>query len=136
MVDWRQLPQVGQRSDVLRWLEFQANLGRAENTVLAYARALEDYLTVCQRLGVEPHQATQEHIAQFVQDMRTRDRGNGEQGLAGIAVDGLLQTDIQRLVSADHQAVDVRLETLLKIIKIQPGDFRVGNQAEVQFMKK
>ena len=45
------------------WLQIQADLGLAENTIAAYGRALEDYLGFCKRSGLTPKEATRAQIA-------------------------------------------------------------------------
>ncbi len=82
MVDWARFPRIAQQVEAQRWLQFQVQLGRADNTVLAYARAVEDYFRVCDQNKIAPQQATREHIALFIQEMLTRKRADGGQGLA------------------------------------------------------
>ncbi len=52
-----------------RWLSILANLGRAENTILAYRRALSAYFDFCDLRGKPVQAATSEHIALFVRSM-------------------------------------------------------------------
>lgn len=82
MVDWRQFSQLATEGYAQKWLAFLTRLGRSPNTVLAYARALEDYFRLCQQCQIDPIGATKEHVALFVQDMRTRPRPDGGHGLA------------------------------------------------------
>jgi integrase/recombinase XerD len=54
------------------WLQIQADLGLAENTIAAYGRALEDYLGFCKRSGLTPKEVTREQIVAYIHDLRTR----------------------------------------------------------------
>jgi integrase/recombinase XerD len=53
-VSWPHLPLVAADDHARRWLQFTANLGRARNTIEAYARALDDHLRFCRSLGADP----------------------------------------------------------------------------------
>lgn len=82
MADWRRFLRLSQEEQAQRWLKFLTQLGRAPNTIMAYARAMEDYFRVCEQHHVTSIEATKEHIALFVQDMRSRRRTDAKQGLA------------------------------------------------------
>ncbi len=86
MVNWGRFARVAKHPEVCRWLQIQEYLGLAPNTVEAYGRAMEDYLRVCESNTVDPHIATREHIALFVQDMRKRERATGANGLANSTI--------------------------------------------------
>ncbi|KAB2892809.1 MAG: tyrosine-type recombinase/integrase [Bacteroidetes bacterium] len=65
-IEWQRFPLADQEATVHRWLTFQANRGLAPNTVMAYGRALEDYLRFCQRTNHTLRQATSETIALYL----------------------------------------------------------------------
>ncbi|HEY5149925.1 MAG TPA: hypothetical protein VIJ23_08895, partial [Mycobacterium sp.] len=48
------------------------NLGRARRTIDAYARGLAEYLSVCEREGVDPLTANRSQVALFVRELVTR----------------------------------------------------------------
>lgn len=54
------------------WLTMQVHLGLAPATLLAYARALLDYVNFCQAHVIDHPTATREHIAAYVHDLATR----------------------------------------------------------------
>jgi integrase/recombinase XerD len=56
----------------VRWLEIQRDLGRSPRTVEVYARSLVDYLTWCDRAGVEVETAGRAEIAGYLRDLRER----------------------------------------------------------------
>ena len=57
-VRWERYPLVARSPHARAWLTIQAHLGRAANTVEAYGRALEDYLTFAARHNVAVDAAT------------------------------------------------------------------------------
>jgi len=77
-VHWERYPQVSETERVRTWLQIQANLGLAANTVDAYARALEEYLALCRRSDIVAESATKEHISWYVHDLMTRPNPRGE----------------------------------------------------------
>jgi integrase/recombinase XerD len=43
-VQWSHFPLVAAYEHAHRWLQFTAHLGRAQNTIEAYGRAVDDHL--------------------------------------------------------------------------------------------
>ncbi len=84
-VRWARYPRVAQAGHARSWLAIQAHLGRAANTVDAYGRALEEYLAFSARGGVEPTAAGREHVALYVQELRTRPNGRAREAGSGLA---------------------------------------------------
>ncbi len=76
-VQWDRYPLITQMQHAQTWLQIQANLGLAPNTVAAYGRALNDYLVFCQCHGMSVETATKEHIAQYVHDLTSRPNPRG-----------------------------------------------------------
>src|SRR5258708_19795667 len=76
-VQWGHYPLVTQMPCAQVWLQIQANLGLAPNTVAAYGRALNDYLVFCQDQRIIVETATKEHIAQYVHDLTSRPNPRG-----------------------------------------------------------
>ena len=77
-VRWERYPHIGQTTHARAWLQIQANLGLAPNTIDAYARALEQYLELCSRSEIVAEVATKEHISWYVHDLMTRPNLRGE----------------------------------------------------------
>ncbi|WP_151757709.1 tyrosine-type recombinase/integrase [Dictyobacter vulcani] len=77
-IRWERYPRVAQSALARTWLQIQANLGLAPNTVEAYARALNEYLELCLRSEIVPEAATKEHISWYVHDLMTRPNPRGE----------------------------------------------------------
>jgi site-specific recombinase XerD len=59
-------------AEVPGWLHLQEDLGLAPRTVEAYARALTDYLTVCDQSGIDPLTAGRADVARYVRTLRER----------------------------------------------------------------
>jgi integrase/recombinase XerD len=71
-IDWHKFPRVAGQALPKAWLSFEAFRGLASNTVQAYGRALEDYLTFCEREEIVVTTATREHTARYLHDLRQR----------------------------------------------------------------
>jgi hypothetical protein len=59
-IRWELFPVLATLPQARAWLALQAALELAPNTVAAYGRALEDYLSFCGRNSVEVNRATRE----------------------------------------------------------------------------
>lgn len=77
-VRWERYPHIGQTIHARAWLQIQANLGLAPNTIDAYARALEQYLELCTRSEIVAEVATKEHVSWYVHDLMSRPNPRGE----------------------------------------------------------
>jgi integrase/recombinase XerD len=71
-IDWEKYPRIAGHSLARDLLLLEASLGRASNTLDAYARGREDFFTACSLLNILPDQATREHVALWVREMTTR----------------------------------------------------------------
>jgi integrase/recombinase XerD len=60
-----------------KWVQLQVDFGRAPNTVEAYKRALEDYLSFCKHEAILPETAKREDIARYVRDLSERPNPHG-----------------------------------------------------------
>jgi integrase/recombinase XerD len=68
---WEHYPVVSQTPHARSWLQIQANLGRAPNTVDAYGRAVESYLVFTAQQVADPTLIGREHIARYVRHLMT-----------------------------------------------------------------
>jgi site-specific recombinase XerD len=115
-IRWERYPAVFEDPLGKQWLERQALLGLARNTVDAYGRALQDFLAYCQRHGVEAAQATREQIALYVGDLRSRPNPRGSNILTLDSGVGLANATLQQRLTAvrlffDHLVEDGHRET-------------------------
>lgn len=62
-LSWEQCLSGTQYPHAQSWLAMQDHLGLASNTLIAYARALNEYIIFCHECEIDPDQATREHIA-------------------------------------------------------------------------
>ena len=74
---WERYPHVAQFPTTKSWLQIQRNFGLAANTIEAYGRALEDYLTFCFQRQIEVETATKEHLSLYVHDLASRPNPRG-----------------------------------------------------------
>ena len=93
-------PAIARHPMAAAWLKLQVQLGLAPRTIDAYGRALADYLTVCERDGIDPLVADRAEIAHYVHDLAHRP---GRRGPNVVAIDsgvGLANATMQlRLVA-------------------------------------
>ncbi|MGE3280101.1 MAG: tyrosine-type recombinase/integrase [Alphaproteobacteria bacterium] len=65
-------PHVHKLPRAAEWLKLQVALGRAANTIAAYGRGLDDYLSFCSRTGIDPQRAGRAEIATYLRDLAER----------------------------------------------------------------
>lgn len=106
-VAWERFPDVGAHEQGRRWLQFTANIGRAPNTVDAYGRALQDYLTFCVASGANPVTARADVVAAWIGDMRRRSRASDDSI-------GLSDATVQQRVVAVRGFYDFLVEDQLR----------------------
>jgi integrase/recombinase XerD len=82
---WERYPRIAQSPRARLWLTLQADLGLAQNTVDAYGRAVQDYLSFCHRCGIEAERAARQQIAAYVRDLTTRSNPRRLHSGAGLA---------------------------------------------------
>jgi integrase/recombinase XerD len=71
-VHWDHYPLVASTPLAREWLEIQAKIGLAPNTVEAYGRGLNDFLTFYQHYSTPFAEASKVQIAAYVADLRQR----------------------------------------------------------------
>jgi site-specific recombinase XerD len=109
-------PVLATCREAIDWLEIQANLGLAPRTIEAYARGLTDYLSVCEREGIDPLMAGRAEIARYVRDLTIRPNRRAPNVVAIDSGIGLANATLQqRLVAVrlfyDHLVEEGRRET-------------------------
>lgn len=77
---WTRYPLAASSQHSRDWLQIQASLGSASNTVDAYARTLNDYFQFCIATGIEPEAARKVDIAAYIQELRQRSHPRGPKG--------------------------------------------------------
>lgn len=77
-IHWKYYPSVAQNPHARDWLETQAMLGLAHNTVHAYGRGANDYLAFCERTARPFIEATKADIVAYIDDMTHRANPRGD----------------------------------------------------------
>jgi integrase/recombinase XerD len=78
LIRWEHYPSVAQHPHARNWLEVQAMLGLAKNTLQAYGRGANDYLAFCERTARPFIEATKADIAAYIDDMTHRPNPKGD----------------------------------------------------------
>ena len=97
-----------------KWVQMQTDLGRAKNTVEAYRRALEDYLSFCSRQSVAPETARREDIAHYVRDLATRPSPHGQALRMIDSGAGLANATLQQRITVVRLFYDYLMEEGLR----------------------
>jgi Phage integrase, N-terminal SAM-like domain len=95
-VRWEKYPAIVPADRAGRWLDMQANLGLAPNTMDAYGRALDDYIRFSTAASVDVATAGREHVARWVRDLCERPNA----AAAGARQSGLSNATIQQRLTA------------------------------------
>ena len=73
-IQWTLYPYVAELEYAKAWLGIQKKLLRAPKTIDAYARGLNDFLSICRRFAIRVATATKGDIASYVEEMACLDR--------------------------------------------------------------
>ena len=75
---WEFFPLLAEQEQPRKWLQIQADLSLAENTIQAYGKSLEDYLLFCKIYKVIPETAKKADIAIYVRYLSNRPNPRGK----------------------------------------------------------
>ena len=103
-------PALASAPLAVRWLELQRNLGRAPQTVLAYARSLNDYLAYCERERVDVERAGRAEIAGYLCDLRERPGRHGANVISLTSGVGLANATLQLRITVVRLFYDFLVE--------------------------
>lgn len=95
-INWEKFPHVARHEMPKAWFIFQNRLGLASNTLQAYGYALNDYLDFCRREGIIFEEATKEHIARYIHDLRERPSRSNVKTESRQSVQGLSNATMQQ----------------------------------------
>ena len=113
-IRWERYPLLGQQPTARTWLQIQAYLGLAANTIDAYGRALEGYLTFCHQQHIIAEEATKAHIARYVHDLTSRPHPREPNSHLPAATLGLATATIQQRLTAIRLFHDYLMEEGLR----------------------
>jgi len=126
-IQWRLYPCVAEAEHAKAWVAIQQKLLRAPKTVDAYARGLNDFLAVCQRLAIRIDFATRSDIACYVEDLATRPRLKPA-SCNGCVAAGLANKTIQQRLTAVRLFYDFLVETGIRDTNpVGRGRYTPGN---------
>src|SRR5438105_2730813 len=113
-IRWDRFPAIAGDRFARGWLEAQVLLGLAPNTIDAYARAIQDFLSFCARAEVRAHEATREEIARYVGDLRQRPSRRGQNVCSLDSGAGLANATLQQRLTAVRLFFDHLIEEELR----------------------
>lgn len=111
---WQRYPLVARTPPARAWLQIEADLDHAKNTVDAYGRGLEEYLRFCEGQGIEPTGANRGHVASYVRHLLSRPKGAGAKAVALDSGAGLSNATIQQRLTAVRLFYDHLIEEGLR----------------------
>jgi site-specific recombinase XerD len=89
-------PVLVRHEKAAEWLQIWSDLGRAARTVDAYGRGLAEFLTVCEREGVDPLTAGRSDVAVYVRELMLRPHRRGANVVSIDSGAGLSNATIQQ----------------------------------------
>jgi integrase/recombinase XerD len=113
-IRWEQYPLVARYELARNWLQRQAHLQLAPNTVDAYGRCLNDYLSFCARHNTQPEAVTRDLVAQYVQDLASRPNPKGANILSFESGRGLSNSTMQQRITVLRLFCDALIEQQLR----------------------
>ena len=113
-IRWEQYPLVGQHKLARDWLQRQAHLQLAPNTLDAYGRCLNDYLGFCAQHNVQPEAVTRDQVALYVQDLAHRPNPKGANILSIESGRGLSNATMQQRITVLRLFCDSLIEGQLR----------------------
>jgi len=109
-IRWELYPLVAQDALARTWLQLQANLQLALNTIDAYGRGLNDYLTFCAGRELTPQSLTRDQMALYVQELATRPNPKGAKILTLDSGRGLANSTMQQRITVARLYQDYLVE--------------------------
>ncbi|HEY6271554.1 MAG TPA: site-specific integrase [Terriglobales bacterium] len=109
-VRWERFPLVAGQSLSRRWLQIQADLGLAQNTIEAYGRGLEGYLAFLQGVQVDCETVRREHIAAYVRELLSRPSPKGSKVVLLDSGAGLSNATLQQRITVVRLFYDFLVE--------------------------
>jgi integrase/recombinase XerD len=114
LVYWERYPRVAGHKTGRAWLQIQANLILASNTIDAYGRGLEEYLSFSLDRGVVIENVAKDHIAHYVHFLTKKPRPHGKNIYSEGTRVGLSNATIQLRVTVVRLYYDYLIEEGLR----------------------
>jgi integrase/recombinase XerD len=109
VIQWARCPFIAKNDYARRWLQSVADLGHARNTVEAYGRAVEEYLSFTKGLGVAVADARRDHVAGYVRSLLVRNKPDAKVIEIGAPL-GLSNASVQQRLTAVRLFYDFLME--------------------------
>jgi integrase/recombinase XerD len=129
LMHWEYYPSVAQNAHAHAWLEAQAMLGLAHNTVQAYGRGANDYLTFCERAACPFIEATKADIVAYIDDMTHRSNPKGDNIRYLHSGVGLANSTMQQRLTVVRLLYDYLIDERIRLDQHNPvgkGKFTPG----------
>jgi site-specific recombinase XerD len=109
-IQWTLYPYVAELDHAKDWLVIQKKLLRASKTIDAYARGLNDFLSVCERSAFRVESATKGDIASYVEEMASRPQAEVQGSRHKYGTVGLANKTMQQRLTAVRLFYDYLME--------------------------
>src|SRR5258707_9219031 len=128
-IRWEFYPLVTEEPHARAWLEIQAMLGLAKNTIHAYGRGANDYLAFCQRTARPFLEAKKADIIAYIDDMTHRSNPKGENIRYLHSGVGLANSTMQQRLTVVRLLYDYLIDERIRLDQRNPvgkGKFTPG----------
>jgi integrase/recombinase XerD len=113
-VHWERIPLVAHLPSARQWLTEQVNLGLADNTIDAYGRDLQDYISFCTDRDIGPESATRADIALYIRDLYERPASQRPQNRSSSTRTGLAPASMRRRLTSVRLYYDFLVEEAIR----------------------
>lgn len=110
VIHWARYPRVAAQPAAYTWLTIQRDRGLADATIMAYGRALQDYLAFCVDHNIAPETATRAHLAAYANELLNRAHHWGGNVVYVASGSGLANATIQQRLVAVRLFYDYLVE--------------------------
>ncbi len=114
-IQWERYPAIAHDPLAKKWLEGQALLGLAQNTVEAYARGVQEFIEHCERADIYAPQATRDEVARYVGELRRRPNPKDSKVVSLSSGVGLSNATLQQRLTAVRLFFDYLLEEGIRV---------------------
>lgn len=128
-IRWEYYPLVAAEPHAHDWLEIQAMLGLAKNTIHGYGRGANDYLAFCERTGRPFTEATKADIVAYLDDMTRRPNPKGDNIRYLHSGVGLANSTMQQRLTVVRLLYDYLIDEHIRLQERNPvgkGKFTPG----------
>jgi integrase/recombinase XerD len=119
-IHWEFYPYVAGNTHTRAWLETQAMLGLARNTIHAYGRGANDYLAFCQRTARPFIEATKTDIVAYIDDMTQQPNPKGDNVRYLHSGVGLANSTMQQRLTVVRLLYDYLIDERIRLDQRNP----------------